>query len=675
MTDENGRLLSRRRILRGAATTGFGTALTTGVPVAAAAECGDVEDDDEEDDEDEEKPDLDDIDPERFSYDDAVVEYEQISTRTGAEMWVDVIRPDTDEPVPTILIASPYYNTLGRGWRRQLKDPHKGPDFPTSPGIPGLGAGESVPFPEWYDEYFVPRGYAVAQLDLRGSRNSSGCQKYGDRDEVYDIVDSIDYLVERPWSNGAVGMTGGSYDGTMAIGAAVEQPISGRHPEALQAIIPIRAIGRWYDYAFVNGAQIAAQSLITPSIFTELLPAADTQNSRTDDDRYPLHVLERKACMATFGAAVSQGHASPYQDAKRDFWRERSFTKNASSLNAATFIIHGLFDYNVKSQNIGYLWEEVPEKLPTKLWLYNGKHGDPHTPERVDSEKIIHPFQAKFIEETHRWFLQYLKDVDAGAHADPEFEVQRVDGSWENGGAYPAAEKDDVRYFNPDGTTSRDEGDSGSVAYADGPASDAPDSQTFVTEPMEEDTRVSGQLSFELGIIAEGTDATVAVEVLDLPPGVSADEETTVKHGPGRKKPLEVSYAWLRAWYRDDVPARGVSTPSDGESLTPGELETVEFGSLYTDLVIPEGHRLAFRVSNAAGGTLGSNQGGSVSIVCGPDGSMARLPLAPLEPEYEGDDQGGANDSPLYGKPETYDHYREDSDTGPDVPNVPNPTS
>jgi len=649
-------------MLRGAAAAGLGTALSTGSPVAADHTA-------------DEKPDLDEVDPERFDADEAVVEYEQISTRTGAEVWVDIVRPDTDEPVPTVMIASPYYNTLGRGWRRQLKDPHQGPDVPTSPGVPGLGAGESVPFPEWYDEYFVPRGYAVAQLDLRGTRNSSGCQKYGDRDEIYDIVDAIDHLVEQPWSNGAVGMTGGSYDGTMAIGAAVEQPISGRHPEALKAIIPIRAIGRWYDYAFVNGAQIAGQSLVTPSLFTEALPAADTQNAGTDDDRYPLHLLERKACMATFGAAVSQGHASPYQDAKRPFWRERSFTKNAASINAATFIIHGLFDYNVKTHNIGYLWEELPPELPTKLWLYNGKHGDPHTPDDIEQDKLTHPFQAKFVEATHRWFAQYLKGIDAGAGVDPEVEVQRADGAWENGGAYPAAERDEVHYFNPDGTTSRDRGEGGAVAYADGPTSDAPDSQTFVTEPFDSDTRLSGQLSFRLGLIAEGTDATVAVEVLDLPPGVSPDDETTVKHTPDRKKPLLATYAWVRAWYRDSVPARGVSTPTDGEALQPNSLEFVEFGSLHTDLVVEEGHRLAFRVSNAAGGTLGSNQGGTVRIVCGIDDSQVRLPVAPLDPDDEGDGHSGANDSPLYGDPEGYRSFREDDDEGPDVPNAPNPTS
>lgn len=190
-------------------------------------------------------PDLEVLDPVRFSYEGAIVEHYQVTTRNGIDqMWVDVIRPDTAEPVPAIMMSSPYYNTLGRGWRGELKTPHQEPSFPTSPGVPFLSGSAETPFPEWYDEYFVPRGYAYVATDLRGTRNSSGCQVYGDRDEVFDTVDVIDFIADQPWSNGKVGMTGGSYDGTIAIGAAAEQPISGRHPDALAAIIPIRAIDR-----------------------------------------------------------------------------------------------------------------------------------------------------------------------------------------------------------------------------------------------------------------------------------------------------------------------------------------------------------------------------------------------------------------------------------------------
>ena len=167
------------------------------------------------------------------------------------------------------------------------------------------------------------------------------------------------------------------------------------------------------------------------------------------------------------------------------------------------------------------------------------------------------------------------------------------------------------------------------AAYADGEQSSAPDSQTFVTDPFDSDTRISGQFGFEFGIIADGTDATVAVEILDVPPGADPGDDATTTMTPDRGSPLLFSYAWVRAWYRDTVPMRGMAIPHDGEPLSPGALEEVQFGSLYTDVVVPAGHRLAFRVSNAAGGTLGSEMGGTVRILTGPEGSRVDVPVAP----------------------------------------------
>ena len=82
-------------------------------------------------------------------------------------------------------------------------------------------------------------------------------------------------------------------------------------------------------------------------------------------------------------------------------------------------------------------------------------------------------------------------------------------------------------------------------------------------------------------------------------------------------------------YYNTTVPMRGMAILHDGEPLSPGALEEVQFWSLYTDVVVPAGHRLAFRVSNAAGGTLGSEMGGTVRILTGPEGSRVNVPVAP----------------------------------------------
>jgi X-Pro dipeptidyl-peptidase len=584
-------------------------------------------------------PDLDRLDPVRYSYKSAIVEHVQVTARDGVNMiWVDIIRPKTPKgvKVPTIMMASPYFNTLGRGFKEQCKTPHQSPPggLPTSPGTPGLSgcADHQTPFPEWYDEYFVPRGYAYAAMDLRGTRNTSGCQTYGDRDEVYDAVDVVDWIASQAWSNGRVGMTGGSYDGTIAMGAAAEQPISGKKKDALAAVIPIRAIDAWYDYHFMNGVQSDGHRT-TPALFTAALAAADTPNSGTDDPLYAAHLAERKACIATLGAATDAGYAAPYQSANSEFWAERDFRKDAKKVRAAVFWIHGLFDFNVKTNNAGNMWLALPKSLPKKLWLMNADHADPRcaTDETCahGGHVVPHPFADKFIEANHRWWLQYLKKVPAGA-LSPRVEVQQADGRWAASSRWPVSSSDLVLYPNTKGGLStRATGEEASVQWNDNASGQgAPDSVTFVTAPFAKTTRLSGQFQFDLKYAAAGPDTTIAIRVDDLAPDAEvADTPDDKMYDGDETTVLTVTYAWLHALVRGSVKPRGPSTPVLGSPLTPDEPVVSKFPSLYTDYVVAKGHRLRFTFTNSIGGTVASNAGGVVTLFTGPKTSSIRLPV------------------------------------------------
>ncbi|HEX8004706.1 MAG TPA: CocE/NonD family hydrolase [Mycobacteriales bacterium] len=585
-------------------------------------------------------PDLDRLDPVRYSYKDAVRESVQVTARNGVDqIWVDIVRPKTSARVPTIMMASPYFNTLGRGYKGECKTPTQSPPggLPGSPGGPGISGCDKAQtaFPEWYDEYFVPRGYAFAAMDLRGTRNSSGCQTYGDRDEVLDAVDVVDWLAEQKWSNGKVGMTGGSYDGTIALGAAAEQPISGKHKDALAAVIPIRAIDAWYDYHFMNGVQSSSHQL-TPSRFTAVMAATDIQNSGTEDTLYPVHVAERRACVASLGLVAAGGYAPPYQDAAAPFWAERDFRKDAGKVRAAMFLIHGIFDFNVKTSNAGNMWLSLPKRLPKKLWLINGDHVDPRCPTEetcaASGHQIPHPFADRFIEANHRWWLQYLKGKQAGALTKGSVEVQQARGNWVSGNAYPASRRDLVLYPAKDGALgTRAVGEASTVQWADNPAgAGAPRSVSFTTAPFSRTTRISGQVQLDLKYSALGPDTSIAVRIDDLGPDAEDDQtpDDTLWDGDD-KDVLTVTYAWLQALVRDSVKPRGPSTPVPGTPLQPDTAVLSRFPSLYTDYVVPRGHRLRFTFSNATGGSFASNTGGVVTLHLGPKASAIRLPVVP----------------------------------------------
>jgi X-Pro dipeptidyl-peptidase len=561
-------------------------------------------------------PDMDRLDPVRYKLKDAVVEHVQVDSRNGVDqIWVDIIRPRTKPGVklPTIMNASPYYNTLGRGWEGHCKTAHQ-------PGVGDPLCDKASAFPEYYDDYFVPRGYAVALMDLRGTRNTSGCQVYGDRDEVYDAVDVVDWIADQPWSNGKVGLTGGSYDGTIANGAAVEQPISGRHKDAVAAIIPIRAIDRWYDYHFLNGVPSTGHAA-TPAAFTALYAGQDVQNSGTSDPLTPVRIAQRKACIPTLGLAADAGYAPTYQDATNAHWSERDFVKDAKGTKAAVFIIHGLYDFNVKTNNAGHLWTALPKRAPKKMWLINGDHVDPDNPDpetaQAGGHVLPYAFQRAYRVATHRWWAQFLKGLPAGALDTPAVEVQGADGRWLGSRQWPVAGPDTVYKLAAGGKLVTGNGGEGEVSYADG-ASDAPRTVSFVAPPVKKRTRISGQLVFDLAYTLTGPDTTFTVQVDDLPPG-AADDESVGDTVLDREVdgPFTITYGFARAAYRSEIEPRGISTPTVPEPVVPGALTRTAFPSLPMDYVLEKGHRLRITLGPALGGTLGAQTGGTVALQLG----------------------------------------------------------
>ena len=145
----------------------------------------------------------------------------------GTEVYIEVTRPadDAGQPVdgewPVILEASPYHGTLAdREGMRILPDPRD--EDGNSLGLTG---------------YFVPKGYAVVMMDLRGTGKSDGCLDHLAANDAQDLKDVVEWAASQPWSNGRVGMTGHSYVGsTPSLAAAMD-------PEGLVTIVPERRHG------------------------------------------------------------------------------------------------------------------------------------------------------------------------------------------------------------------------------------------------------------------------------------------------------------------------------------------------------------------------------------------------------------------------------------------------
>lgn len=118
--------------------------------------------------------------------------------RDEVVLRADVYRPDSGEALPVLLQRTPY----GKGFSQV--------SF-------ALMAAE--------------RGYTVVIQDTRGRWASDG-ENQPFINEKEDGFDTVKWAAQQPWSNGKVGMYGGSYVGYTQLAAAVTQP------PALKTIIP-----------------------------------------------------------------------------------------------------------------------------------------------------------------------------------------------------------------------------------------------------------------------------------------------------------------------------------------------------------------------------------------------------------------------------------------------------
>lgn len=96
------------------------------------------------------------------------------------------------------------------------------------------------------------QGFVGVVATTRGKRESSGPVLPFEPDAA-DAYDLLDWIAGQPWSDGAVGMIGGSYSGFTQWAAAKT-----RHP-ALRTIVPTAAIAPGIDFPRENGVVLSFQ--------------------------------------------------------------------------------------------------------------------------------------------------------------------------------------------------------------------------------------------------------------------------------------------------------------------------------------------------------------------------------------------------------------------------------
>ena len=154
-----------------------------------------------------------------------------VTLRDGTRLSAKVFRPVSPGSYPVIMALTAYGKDLGPDDYPPVLENSALPDF-------DMGTFQVSPWTTWEGPdpaTWVPLGYAVVYVDVRGYFDSEGDASVLSEQDGLDFYDVIEWAGTRDWSNGNVGLTGVSY-------LAISQWVAaGARPPSLKAIVPWEA--------------------------------------------------------------------------------------------------------------------------------------------------------------------------------------------------------------------------------------------------------------------------------------------------------------------------------------------------------------------------------------------------------------------------------------------------
>jgi X-Pro dipeptidyl-peptidase len=510
----------------------------------------------------------------------------------------DIVRPS--EPaaqgrkVPVIMDASPYYSCCGRGNESQIKTYDAN--------------GDVVQMPLFYDNYFVPRGYAFVGVDLAGTNRSDGCVDVGGRSDIQSAKAVVDWLngrakayssrtgtttVKASWTNGKTGMIGKSWDGTIANGVAATGV------KGLKTIVPISAISSWYDYYFAQGAPLYDSG-------PDWLAGA----VESDDAHAKCGAVQQKLV-----------DGAPRSGDWTGLWTERDYVKDASKVTASVFLVHGMQDLNVRTKHFGQWWDALARNgVERKIWLSQTGHVDPFDYRR-----------GAWVDTLHRWFDHELLGYDNGIDREPMADIERHPDQWVTSSVWPPRGTQTATLRPATGTragvgTLGLHKGSGTETFTDDPqqsetdwaaqlATPTSDKAGFLTAPLTRDLRLSGSSKVTVTATPTTSTAHLTAVLVDLGPDTVRDyadgaegittltdrtcwgESTAGDSACFRRTAAKTKAVDYTVFSRGWADLGTYADPGKGVPLTPGKAYTITLDLAATDHVVPKGHRLALIVA------------------------------------------------------------------------------
>ena len=516
----------------------------------------------------------------------------EVKMRDGVVLRGDIFRPDAGGKFPVLLERTPYRRSIPWG----------------------------------YDVDFAQRaashGYVVFLQDVRGRYSSDG-DWYPFVHEAEDGYDTIEWIAAQPYSNGKVGMFGGSYVGATQMLAAMA------HPPHLAGICPVVTASNYHEnWTYQGGAfeQWFNQSWTSGLAVDTVLHQIERMPSKPEAVRvlpltqYPIFNTDPKSAVNGAAAVVAPYYldwlAHPSYDA---FWKRISIEDHFGDIRVPALHTGAWYDIFLGGSLRNYLGikakggSEEARNGQRLLVIIGGHAGGGRKIGEVDYGPEAEKNEENDV--TLAWYDFLFKGVqNSFAAGKPVMIFVMGVNQWREEDEWPLARERATKfYLHSDGAANSVKG-TGSLSttapakesadkYTYDPTNPAPtiggplccdgdhlapgprdqrkveerrDVLVYSTAPLEHDLEVTGPVRLDFFASSSAVDTDFTAKLVDVYSDGTA---------------INLCEGILRARYRDSRESPTL--------LTPGQVYPLTIDLWATSNVFKAGHRIRLEVSSS----------------------------------------------------------------------------
>jgi uncharacterized protein len=505
-----------------------------------------------------------------------------LKMRDGVTLRADICRPKADGKFPVLLTRTPY-------------DKKGVIDFCVKGAV---------------------RGYVVVAQDVRGRYASEG-DWYPFKYESQDGYETVEWAAALPYSNGKVGMFGGSYVGATQYLAAIAKP------PHLAGICPNYTASNYHDgWTYQGGAfeQWFNESWTTGLALNTISRHANSASDKVSWTQklplwsYPVLEIPPAGGLAPY---FTDWLAHPNYD---DYWKQWSIEDQYAQIQVPVFSLGAWYDIFLGGtlRNYVRLKKEAGTEAARRgqrLMIYVGGHAGGWSNGKVGAVDFGDKLPFDLGEVTLRWYDNLLKGMANGLEDEKPVRIfvmgkndWRQEDDWplerakptryylrstkpanglEGGGtlstAAPAQEKPDQYVYDPNDSAPTIGGPlcceplpTGVGPEDQRPAEARGDVLVFSSPGFTQNTEVTGPISLDLYVSSSAVDTDFTGKLIDVWPNGFAQNLTE---------------GILRLRYRN--------SPEKPELGNPGEIYHISVDLWATSNVFLPGHKLRLEISSS----------------------------------------------------------------------------